>query len=151
MRLDFCVACGTRENLNHHHLQPRCRGGKDIESNLITVCQYHHGVIHHYEPSNNLKQLIKEGQRKAKLRGVRVFASPEEMSILHALQRKQYLEFCLSLKPYIIKGITRKKQADIFHEKKLPRFRVQRHLSGRWDDHAVLKVIRCLEKNGYEI
>jgi hypothetical protein len=36
MRLDFCVACGHRGDVDHHHLIPRARGGSDDASNLVT-------------------------------------------------------------------------------------------------------------------
>jgi hypothetical protein len=32
MRLDFCVACGHRDDLNHHHLVPRVHDGSDDEN-----------------------------------------------------------------------------------------------------------------------
>ena len=148
MKLDFCVACGTRENLHHHHLIPRSRGGNDIESNLITVCQHHHSLIHNFTWRGNLSDLIKAGLQRAKKKGVRVHGTKEEMDKLHEIKRKEYLKFCLSLLPYIVPGITRKEQADIFEEKKFKRFRNYRGMTGRWDDHGVLKVIRCLQRNG---
>lgn len=34
--------------LHGHHVLPRGRGGLDHPSNLITVCAYHHDIIHLY-------------------------------------------------------------------------------------------------------
>jgi hypothetical protein len=37
MKLPFCVACGTKDDLQHHHLVTRAEGGGDEEANLITL------------------------------------------------------------------------------------------------------------------
>lgn len=72
MRLDFCVSCGTKENLHHHHLFPRVLGGSDEETNLITLCEFHHGLAH---GSGGLfhahKTLVVKGSKKSKEQGVR--------------------------------------------------------------------------------
>jgi hypothetical protein len=39
MKLTFCVACGSTEDLQHHHLVARAKGGSDDDSNLITLCR----------------------------------------------------------------------------------------------------------------
>ena len=36
MRLAFCAACGSAEDLQHHHLVTRAEGGSDDERNLRT-------------------------------------------------------------------------------------------------------------------
>jgi hypothetical protein len=71
MRLDFCVACGRRFGLNHHHMIPRVLDGPDEESNLITLCAECHGLFHGIERCSNLSQLIREGHKKAKANGVK--------------------------------------------------------------------------------
>jgi 5-methylcytosine-specific restriction endonuclease McrA len=38
MKLTLCVACGSTDDLQHHHLVTRAEGGSDDESNLITLC-----------------------------------------------------------------------------------------------------------------
>ncbi len=38
MKFPICVACGSREDLQHHHLVTRGEGGSDDEWNLITLC-----------------------------------------------------------------------------------------------------------------
>ncbi len=37
-----CTECGSRENLDIHHLTPRRKGGKDTLDNLITLCEKCH-------------------------------------------------------------------------------------------------------------
>lgn len=38
MRLTFCAACGSTEDLQHHQLVGRGEGGSDDERNQITLC-----------------------------------------------------------------------------------------------------------------
>ena len=38
MKLAFCAACGSTDDLQHHHLITRSEGGSDGERNLITLC-----------------------------------------------------------------------------------------------------------------
>lgn len=42
-----CAGCGTWERLTWHHVVPRCLGGSDGPSNLVTVCQTCHAAIHY--------------------------------------------------------------------------------------------------------
>jgi hypothetical protein len=46
MRLTFCVACGSAEDLQHHHLVTRAEGGGDDPSNLIALCYGCHLKLH---------------------------------------------------------------------------------------------------------
>jgi 5-methylcytosine-specific restriction endonuclease McrA len=41
-----CQFCGTRSNLQVHHIIYRSHGGLDDEANLITVCASCHDKIH---------------------------------------------------------------------------------------------------------
>ena len=68
MKLDFCCICGTKENLHHHHITPRFRGGSDDETNLITLCGTHHAWIHGLQPTswNNHGNAVKESLKEAK-------------------------------------------------------------------------------------
>lgn len=147
MRLDFCVACGTQENLHHHHLIPKSRGGSDDESNLITVCQHHHALIHNFTWRGNLSDLIKQGLQRAKKKGVRVHGTKEEMDKLHEIKRQEYITYCKRLLPHLDPCVTRKEQAKIFQGLGFKRFRKYKGTTGVWDDHGVLKVIRCLVRN----
>ena len=71
MRLKFCCICGTTNDLHHHHIIPRSRGGTDDETNYLTLCGEHHGWIHSIRPNswNNHPQLIREGQERARKQG----------------------------------------------------------------------------------
>ena len=71
MRYNKCAICGTKENLQFHHLKPRSRGGDDHEHNIITLCVEHHAIIHQVRPSdwNNARTLQKEGIERAMRRG----------------------------------------------------------------------------------
>lgn len=72
MKLAFCVACGVTDNLHHHHLVPRVKGGSDEESNLITLCADCHFRLHERRGSDgyNHRHLTKVGLQAAKDRGV---------------------------------------------------------------------------------
>ena len=41
-----CQQCGSRTNLQLHHIQRRSQSGDDAEKNLITLCSACHGQIH---------------------------------------------------------------------------------------------------------
>ena len=38
MRLEFCVACGSKDGLQHGYLVTKAKGGSDAEANRITLC-----------------------------------------------------------------------------------------------------------------
>jgi HNH endonuclease len=57
MRLNFCVASGCKDGLNHHHLWPRVHGGEDDGSNLVTLCGACHGRVHGAPWSNDWKAM----------------------------------------------------------------------------------------------
>jgi ribosome-binding protein aMBF1 (putative translation factor) len=71
VKLPFCVACLAKEDLQHHHLVTRKEGGKDDETNLITLCVSCHDKLHErqiagtYDHSRN----IKAGLRRAVAEG----------------------------------------------------------------------------------
>ena len=45
MRLTFCAACGSKDDLQHHHLVTRSEGDSDDERNLITLCDPCHAKL----------------------------------------------------------------------------------------------------------
>jgi hypothetical protein len=45
MRLTFCAACGSKDDLQHHHLVTRSAGDSDDERNLITLCDPCHAKL----------------------------------------------------------------------------------------------------------
>lgn len=46
MIFSYCVACGSNNNLENHHIVPRAEGGGDEKENLITLCHACHDKIH---------------------------------------------------------------------------------------------------------
>jgi len=41
-----CQLCGSRTNLQMHHIQLRSQSGDDAEQNLITLCSECHDQVH---------------------------------------------------------------------------------------------------------
>ena len=76
MKLDFCVACGEKENIQHHHLKPASKGGSDEESNLITLCIQCHAIIHGREKAFTHSSLTKAALSVKKAAGQRVGTIP---------------------------------------------------------------------------
>ena len=72
--MNLCVACGDSnpDHLDHHHLVPRSCGGGDEETNLITLCRTCHGKLHGIEWRNDHSKLTREGQARAKARGIKL-------------------------------------------------------------------------------
>jgi hypothetical protein len=65
MKLKFCAACGSTDDLQHHHLVTRGeRRGSDDERNLITLCFGCHAKLH--EPRLNGVYSISERITQAK-------------------------------------------------------------------------------------
>lgn len=102
MRLDFCVACGGQETLNHHHLVPKVYGGSNRDENLITLCRKCHGLLHQGKGelwSVDVGRLIRVGQARARANGVK-FGRPAQMSkeqIAEALELRKSGETLLSI------------------------------------------------------
>ena len=46
MKLEFCVACGSKDELQHRHLVTNAQGGSDAEPNRITLCTGCHDKLH---------------------------------------------------------------------------------------------------------
>lgn len=68
MKYDHCVACGSTENLNHHHLFPRSLGGDDDDCNLITLCGDCHSKVHEVKANWKHSELTKKAMKEKKLR-----------------------------------------------------------------------------------
>ena len=66
---DHCVACGTADNLNQHHLIPRSLGGSDDESNLLTLCGPCHAKVHQVRADWRHSELTKTAMQAKKQRG----------------------------------------------------------------------------------
>ena len=77
MKLDFCVLCGTTENLHHHHVIPKVKGGTDDEDNFITLCEKHHHMIHNMRQDADMYELARIGREKARRSGVKFGRKPQ--------------------------------------------------------------------------
>lgn len=67
--MPFCVACGSTENLHHHHIVPKSLGGSDDDTNLITLCAKHHGQIHNARIAHDHSELTRKGLARVKAAG----------------------------------------------------------------------------------
>jgi hypothetical protein len=95
MKLDFCVACGTHEELHSHHLKPRAAGGTDEETNLITLCNKCHAIYHNLNFRSH-SHLTKLGLEKAKKRGVKLGVYGK---VLAKANKDESLAFAKDLQP----------------------------------------------------
>ena len=73
MKLEFCVACGSKDDLQQHHLLMRAKGGSDAEHNWITLCTSCHDKLHEqrYGASKRSKR-IKTGLAARRARGASI-------------------------------------------------------------------------------
>lgn len=79
MKLKFCVACNSKEDLQHHHLVTRAEGGTNAASNLITLCNPCHLKLHRRRMNGtyNASQRLVEAFTAAKARGVKLGRKPK--------------------------------------------------------------------------
>ena len=96
MKHTYCVACESTDNLQHHHLLPRIKGGTDESSNLITLCGFCHGIYHNLNFRDH-RHLTKLGLQKAKDKGV-VLGRGDKKQVAAAAK-----DFALTIIPYLEK------------------------------------------------
>ena len=77
MKLNFCVQCGATENLHHHHVIPKVKGGSDVQDNFITLCEKHHESIHNIQQCDNFFELGRIGRENARRNGVKFGCKPK--------------------------------------------------------------------------
>jgi len=58
-RDEGCKVCNTKEDLIVHHKNHYADGGSNEESNLITLCNKHHGQVHTLERFYNNNHVFK--------------------------------------------------------------------------------------------
>jgi hypothetical protein len=46
VKLEFCVACGSKDDLQHRPLVTKTEGGSDNDANRITLCTSCHDKLH---------------------------------------------------------------------------------------------------------
>ena len=98
MKLDFCCVCGTKEDLQQHHIVPVVLSGikrvnyDENDTDTITVCGQHHAVIHGITKSNAAShgKLIRVGMEKAKKNGT-IIGRPTVLddNLLSAIKEKR--------------------------------------------------------------
>jgi hypothetical protein len=98
MKFPVCVACGSKEDLQHHHLVPRKKGGSDGSTNLITLCTTCHHKMHERQMNcaYNHGELTRAGLQRAvaagkKLGGPRIERSEAVMLARQMRQRRRSL------------------------------------------------------------
>ena len=90
MKLEFCVACGSKDDLQHHHLLMRVKGESDAEHNWITLCTSCHDRLHQGQRNGarNHSQRIKTALAARRARGASI-GRPKK---LMPHQRKEALQ-----------------------------------------------------------
>jgi HNH endonuclease/Helix-turn-helix domain len=75
----ICVACASKDDLQHHHLVPRAEGGSDDVSNLITLCGKCYPKLHERQTNGayNHGKLVVAGQQAAMAAGVKFGRKPK--------------------------------------------------------------------------
>ena len=70
MKLEFCVACGSKDGLQHGYLVAKKKGGSDAEPNRITLCTSCNDKLHEQRyGSNKHSQRIKTAMAARRARG----------------------------------------------------------------------------------
>lgn len=124
-----CANCGERAT-TMHHIVPLSVGGRDVLSNMIPLCEECHGMVHDYDGKKrlNFSNMIREGQKKARERGVKIGQKRKEAPsnidyIMQRLAKKEItnLEAAKLLgvgttKYYVFKREWTKEHADEAHK-----------------------------------
>ena len=72
MRLEFCVACGSKDGLQHGYLVAKKRGGSDAEPNRITLCTSCNDKHAQRYGANNHSKRIKVAMAARRARGASI-------------------------------------------------------------------------------
>jgi hypothetical protein len=73
MKLEFCVACGSKGDLQHDHLVTKAKGGSDAEPNRITLCTSCRNKLHEQRyGANNHGTRIKTAFAARRARGASI-------------------------------------------------------------------------------
>jgi HNH endonuclease len=130
VRLTFCAACGTTQDLQHHHLLSRPEGGSDAETNLVTLCCDCH-----------LK--VQERRRGDYIASARVMAKARGVMRANADQRASNLAVVLD--GLRAEGITSANaMAGALNARGVASAR-----GGRWTARGVLNVLARLQATGH--
>lgn len=99
-----CCNCGSKEDLQYHHIVPLALGGKDINSNMCCLCYDCHYKLHHdgkESKVNNHSELIKKGQAKAKEEGIHVGATANEVTVVFNDNRVEVFDNAKDVAEYL--------------------------------------------------
>lgn len=89
-----CCNCGSTEHLIYHHIIPWEVGGNNIPSNIAVVCAECHGKVHFGDTGYICHgDLIRDGQQKAKARGVHIGRKPKEQETVFRTIAKYSTQF----------------------------------------------------------
>ena len=93
MKLEFCVACGSKDDLQHRHLVKNAKGGSDAEPNRITLCTSCHDKLHQrrYDAGKH-SQRIKTAFAARRARGASI-GRPKALIPDQCKEALQRLEF----------------------------------------------------------
>ena len=73
MKLEFCVACGSKDGLQHGYLVTKAQGGSDAEANRITLCTSCNVKLHEQRyGSNKHSKRIKTAMAARRARGANI-------------------------------------------------------------------------------
>ena len=72
---DICVNCGSKENIEYHHIVPLFLGGRDIQSNIVPLCYKCHKAAHHGRHLSEYRDPRNKGGRKPNVSDEEAFAA----------------------------------------------------------------------------
>jgi hypothetical protein len=146
MRLTLCVACGSTDDLQHHHLITRLENGSDDETNLITLCNGCHAKLHERRLNSIYKhrQSTIAGLAAAKARGV-TLGNPnlaEAQSKAAVIAQAEANRFATSMRSILdsLGDISANAMARELNARHVTTAR-----GGKWSASTVLRVQRRLE------
>lgn len=68
-----CANCGSKNDLEWHHIVPLSKGGNNIRSNIVCLCHECHNIVHGRKGTGiNHSELTKIGMETARLNGKQI-------------------------------------------------------------------------------
>lgn len=72
---DTCANCGSKENIEYHHIVPLFLGGRDVQSNIVPLCYKCHKAAHHGRHLSEYRDPRNKGGRKPNVSDEEAFAA----------------------------------------------------------------------------
>lgn len=71
---NICINCHSSNDIEWHHVVPLSLGGKDIDTNIVPLCENCHRLVHGRHPAAGIShsELTKAGLEKARLNGKQI-------------------------------------------------------------------------------